>query len=168
MSNSFYRAFLRLLVLGLLALQLSACGTPPAAPTGLSAAQVSALQENGFQQTDDGWELSFADKLLFESDSSTLAGKSHAAVEKIGKALIGVGIERLRVEGHTDNVGSDAYNNKLSLARAEAVANVLNSTGIASSNLTVRGLGKSKPVADNATASGRMENRRVTIIVSAP
>jgi len=95
--------------------------------------------------------LSFADKLLFESDSSTLAGKSHAAVEKIGKALIGVGIERLRVEGHTDNVGSDAYNNKLSLARAEAVAGVLNSTGIASSNLTVRGLGKSKPVADNAT-----------------
>lgn len=168
MSHSFYRSSLRLLMLALLALQLSACETPAVMPAGLTPVQVATLKENGFQQTDDGWALSFADKLLFESDSATLTEKSRAAVEKIGKALIGVGIERLRVEGHTDNVGSDAYNNKLSLARADAVAGVLNSTGIAPANLTVRGFGKTKPVADNATANGRMENRRVTIIVSAP
>lgn len=71
------------------------------------------------------------------------------------------------VEGHTDSQGSDAYNEKLSQQRAEAVKQVLiTKFGIAADRITAKGFGESKPVADNATAAGREENRRVVGAVS--
>ena len=68
------------------------------------------------------------------------------------------------VEGHTDSVGSEAYNQKLSERRAEAVKRYLVAQGIDGSRVTMRGYGKSKPVADNGTAAGRAKNRRAEII----
>ena len=68
------------------------------------------------------------------------------------------------VEGHTDSVGSDAYNRKLSERRAKAVRDYLVREGIESSRLTTHGYGKSRPVASNDTAEGRAENRRAEII----
>jgi OOP family OmpA-OmpF porin len=71
------------------------------------------------------------------------------------------------VEGHTDSQGSDAYNEKLSQQRAEAVKQVLiTKFGIAADRVTAKGFGESKPVGDNATATGREENRRVVGAVS--
>ena len=72
---------------------------------------------------------------------------------------------RLSIEGHTDSIGSDAYNQKLSERRANAVREYMVSKGISSSRLTTRGFGKSKPIASNKTAEGRAENRRVELIV---
>jgi outer membrane protein OmpA-like peptidoglycan-associated protein len=69
----------------------------------------------------------------------------------------------LSVEGHTDSIGSDAYNQKLSVRRAQAVADYLEKGGIAASRMTVKGFGKSQPVASNDTAEGRAENRRVEL-----
>ncbi len=151
-------------------LPLSACHTAPAPakPAGLNPQQIAVLQENGFKQTEDGWELSFTDKLLFDLDAAVLTEASRAAVGKISGALRQVGIEHMQVEGHTDISGSAAHNDKLSLARADAVAGAMSLSGVARDNILVRGMGKSKPVADNATTAGRAENRRVTVIVSAP
>lgn len=70
------------------------------------------------------------------------------------------------VEGHTDNVGSAAANNELSLRRATAVRNYLVGQGIAAASVDVAGLGSSRPQGDNATAEGRARNRRVEIVVS--
>ncbi len=70
---------------------------------------------------------------------------------------------KVDVEGHTDSVGSDAYNLKLSEQRAQAVTNYLVRQGIDSSRLMTKGYGKAKPVADNATAAGRAKNRRAEI-----
>ncbi len=151
----------------LLALPLCACQTAPARP-GLNPQQIAALREQGFQQSEDGWELSFTDKLLFDVDASSLTADSRAAIAKINAALHQVGIEHMQVEGHTDTSGSDAHNDKLSLARANAVAEAMSQGGSARDNILVRGMGKSKPVADNGSAAGRAENRRVTVIVSAP
>ncbi len=159
---------LRLALLSLMLLALAACHSAPAVKPVFNPQQVAALQEQGFQQTDDGWELSFTDKLLFESDASALNAQSRAGIQKISNALLKVGIEHMRVEGHTDNEGSTAYNDKLSLARATAVADSMSGIGIKRGNIEVRGMGKNKPVASNANASGRAENRRVTVIVSAP
>jgi outer membrane protein OmpA-like peptidoglycan-associated protein len=71
---------------------------------------------------------------------------------------------RVSVEGHTDSIGSDAYNLRLSERRAEAVRDYMVAHGIAASRITVRGLGKADPVASNKTAEGRAMNRRVEII----
>jgi OOP family OmpA-OmpF porin len=70
---------------------------------------------------------------------------------------------RALVEGHTDSIGSDAYNQRLSERRANAVADYMESKGIATSRITTKGWGKSKPVADNRTKEGRARNRRVEI-----
>jgi len=72
----------------------------------------------------------------------------------------------LAVEGHTDNVGSDEVNQKLSEQRAESVRNYLIEQGLAQPNVTAQGFGKSTPVVDNSTPANRQKNRRVEIVVS--
>lgn len=71
---------------------------------------------------------------------------------------------KLRIEGHTDNVGEQAANLKLSKLRAAAVASWLTGKGIDAARLSVAGLGDTQPVADNATEDGRARNRRVVLI----
>jgi OOP family OmpA-OmpF porin len=68
---------------------------------------------------------------------------------------------KVEIQGHTDNVGSDSYNQKLSLRRAEAVKNFLVAKGVSASRLTTVGFGESKPISDNKTAEGRGLNRRI-------
>ena len=162
--KQFRLGFLAMLMLGLLA----ACQSTPAKKSPFNAEQVATLTEQGFVQTDEGWELSFTDKLLFEFDAARLTAPSRSAIQKISAALLKVGITHMRVEGHTDNEGTEAYNIKLSLARANVVADAMSATGIPRNNHVVKGLGMSKPVSSNATKTGQAENRRVTIIVTAP
>ena len=162
--KQFRLGFLAMLMLGLLA----ACQSTPAKKSPFNAEQVATLTEQGFVQTDEGWELSFTDKLLFEFDAARLTAPSRSAIQKISAALLKVGITHMRVEGHTDNEGAEALNNKLSLARANVVADAMGVAGIPRNNLIVKGLGMSKPVASNATKAGQAENRRVTVIVTAP
>ncbi|TMB21265.1 MAG: OmpA family protein [Deltaproteobacteria bacterium] len=71
---------------------------------------------------------------------------------------------KVSVEGHTDSIGADAYNQKLSERRAGAVRDYMVSQGIDAARISVKGFGKTKPIASNATAAGRAENRRVEII----
>jgi hypothetical protein len=70
------------------------------------------------------------------------------------------------VEGYTDNIGSDEYNQKLSEERADGVRSYLVSQSVSNANITAAGLGKSNPIADNSTNSGRAQNRRVELVVS--
>ncbi|MDH2081604.1 OmpA family protein [Pseudomonas sp. B24_DOA] len=147
------------------ALTLSGCQTAP--QKGLTPAQVAVLKQQGFELTDDGWEFGLSGKVLFGSDVESLNAASTEIVERIGKALLGVGIERVRVDGHTDASGKETYNQQLSLRRAKSVANVLGTVGMKPENIQLQGLGSSEPVASNDTAAGRTENRRVSIVVSA-
>ncbi|WP_321849032.1 OmpA family protein [Pseudomonas paraveronii] len=151
------------LIVALLA--LSGCQTAP--PKGLSPAQVAVLKQQGFEPTDDGWAFGLSGKVLFGSDIESLNAPSTEIVERIGKALLGVGIDRVRVDGHTDASGKESYNQQLSLRRAKSVATVLTRVGMKEQNIQLRGLGSSQPVASNDTAAGRTENRRVSIVVSA-
>ena len=157
------RLFSTLMLMAILA--LTGCQTAP--QKGLSAAQVAVLKQQGFELTDDGWEFGLSGKVLFGSDLESLNTQSTEIVSRIGKALLGVGIERVRVDGHTDASGKETYNQQLSLRRAKSVANVLGTVGMKQENIQLRGLGSSEPVASNDTAAGRTENRRVSIVVSA-
>jgi outer membrane protein OmpA-like peptidoglycan-associated protein len=73
---------------------------------------------------------------------------------------------KLEVEGHTDNVGGDDYNQKLSEQRGVAVRDYLTQQGIPSGSVTTEGFGKTKPVVSNDTSAGRQQNRRVELVVS--
>ena len=126
--------------------------------------QQQALRSEGFVPTDQGWELQMPGKLLFEFDSAELEANAQARIVELGRALKSVGIDRLRIEGHTDDRGSKAYNLRLSQRRAEAVAHWLVQAGMARDQLDVQGLGNTQPVDPNNPA----ENRRVAIIVPAP
>lgn len=160
------RRFMRMVFFGLLcsATLLAGCQS---SPKGLNAAQVAVLKEHGFQWTEAGWELGLSGKVLFGTDSEVVSDSSQARITELTHALLGVGIDQLSLEGHTDNVGSPAYNRQLSLRRAQAVAEVMLAAGMQTEKVEIRGLGMSKPIADNSTAEGRSENRRVAIIVSA-
>lgn len=160
------RSLLRVLLITMLgAALLSGCQSTP---KGLSAEQVALLKSHGFQWTDEGWELGLSGKVLFDTDSEVVSGTSAEQLTKITQALLGVGIQQVRLEGHTDNVGQPAYNQQLSLRRAQKVAAVMQAAGMDANLIASHGLGQSKPIADNATAEGRSENRRVSIIVSTP
>ncbi|WP_226921146.1 MULTISPECIES: OmpA family protein [Pseudomonas] len=144
---------------------MTGCQTAP--QKGLTPAQIAVLKQQGFELTDDGWAFGLSGKVLFGSDVENLNPASTEIVERIGKALLGAGIQRVRVDGHTDASGSQAYNEQLSMRRAVSVSKVLTSVGMREENVQLRGLGSSKPVASNDTASGRTENRRVAIVVIA-
>jgi outer membrane protein OmpA-like peptidoglycan-associated protein len=146
-------------------LALGGCQTAP--QKGLSPAQIAVLKQQGFQLTDEGWAFGLSGKVLFGSDVESLNPASTEIVERIGKALQEVGIERVRIDGHTDASGSPSYNEQLSMRRASSVGKVLIGVGMREKNIQLRGLGSSKPVASNDTASGRTENRRVAIVVIA-
>ncbi|MEB0048722.1 MULTISPECIES: OmpA family protein [unclassified Pseudomonas] len=146
-------------------LALAGCQTAP--QKGLNPAQIAVLKQQGFELTDEGWSFGLSGKVLFGSDVESLNPQSTEIVERIGKALLGVGIERVRVDGHTDASGKETYNEQLSLRRAKSVSTVLTHVGMKEQNIQLRGLGSKEPVASNTTATGRTENRRVSIVVIA-
>ena len=150
---------------GLMALLLSVLAACQSPPQGLTAEQIAALKEQGFHLTDEGWTLDISNKVLFANNVGALNPETRQVVEKLGKALIEVGLNRARVDGHTDSNGDEAYNQQLSLKRARSVADVLVSVGMPQGNLDIRGRGEEAPIADNATAAGRAVNRRVAIII---
>ncbi|GJA06870.1 cell envelope biogenesis protein OmpA [Aeromonas caviae] len=156
---------LKALKIGLVALLLGVLAGCQSAPLGLTAEQIATLREQGFQLTDEGWTLDISNKVLFANNVGALTPQTRLVVERLGKTLIGVGLNRARVDGHTDSNGEASYNEQLSLKRARSVADVLMSVGMPPANLDIRGRGEAAPIADNGTAAGRAENRRVAIVI---
>lgn len=99
----------------------------------------------------------------FDFDKATIKPEGRARLDEAVRVMRENPNLRVVVTGHTDSVGSDAYNMKLGERRARAVADYLIGQGISPSRIDVRSEGESKPVASNATAEGRAENRRVEI-----
>ena len=91
---------------------------------------------------------------------------SNASLDDLSDILKRNEVVNLTIEGHTDNVGDDAYNMKLSQQRTESVKEYLISKGISAARLTAIGYGETKPVADNAKAAGKAKNRRVELKTS--
>jgi len=101
--------------------------------------------------------------VLFDFNKSTLQPSSDATLQPVANLMTADKTLHVEVQGHTDNVGNDAYNQTLSEARAKAVVTWLTQHGVAVDRLTAKGYGKTKPVADNGSDEGRAKNRRVEI-----
>ena len=104
--------------------------------------------------------------VLFDTGKYTLKPDTKISLAKVAGILQAYPGLKLQVEGYTDSVGSDEYNQKLSENRADAVRDFLMTQGVQTGNITATGYGKAKPVADNSTAQGRAQNRRVNLVVS--
>jgi len=104
--------------------------------------------------------------VLFDTGQYSLKPGAREKLAKISGIVLAHPGLRITVEGHTDSVGGDDYNMKLSENRANAVRGYLVSQGLNSENVTAQGFGKTRPVADNKTASGRQQNRRVELVVA--
>jgi OOP family OmpA-OmpF porin len=110
-------------------------------------------------------KVTYAADAFFDFDKAVLKPEGKAKLDDLVGKVQGINLEVIIAVGHTDSVGSDSYNQKLSVRRAEAVKAYLVSKGIEKNRVYTEGKGEKQPVADNKTAEGRAKNRRVEIEV---
>ncbi len=125
-------------------------------------------QFNAILQTRDtarGLIVNMSD-VLFDTGKFTLRPAAREKLAKVAGIVSGHPGLRLDVEGYTDSVGSDEYNQQLSEQRGDSVRTYLTGQGMAASSVTSKGFGKTQPVASNDTAEGRQQNRRVELVIS--
>ncbi|KGF79892.1 OmpA family protein [Massilia phosphatilytica] len=110
-------------------------------------------------------KVSYSADAFFDFDKAVLKPAGKASLDDLVSKLKDINLEVIIAVGHTDSVGTDEYNQKLSVRRAEAVKAYLQSKGVESNRVYTEGKGEKQPVADNKTAAGRAKNRRVEIEV---
>jgi outer membrane protein OmpA-like peptidoglycan-associated protein len=134
-------------------------------------AELESLQQQyaalAAKKTDRGMVMTLGD-VLFDTDEATLKPGATEIISRLADFLSRNETTRIRVEGHTDSTGDDAYNTELSRRRAQAVADALMTRSIPGNRVEVIGRGEGFPVATNDTSAGRQQNRRVEIIFSDP
>lgn len=125
------------------------------------------LGNNNVQITNTGDRLivTLPQDILFATDSSTVRSDLQRDLRAIAGNLLAYPNSTIQILGHTDNVGDAAYNQGLSLRRAEAVADVLLDSGVPFGRINAIGRGEDQPVASNLTPEGRSQNRRVEIVI---
>jgi len=139
----------------------AAAPAAPAAAPAAPAAKAPAAAPAAVAAT----KVTYAADAFFDFDKSVLKPEGKAKLDDLVGKVKDINLEVIIAVGHTDSVGSVAYNQKLSVRRAEAVKAYLVSKGIEKNRVYTEGKGKSQPVADNKTAEGRAKNRRVEIEV---
>ena len=110
-------------------------------------------------------KVTYAADAFFDFDKSVLKAEGKAKLDDLVGKVKGINLEVIIAVGHTDSVGSDAYNQKLSVKRSDAVKAYLVTKGIEKNRVYTEGKGEKQPVADNKTSAGRSKNRRVEIEV---
>lgn len=116
-------------------------------------------------RTSEGIKFTLSSDLLFPSNSSYLTDKAKVELTKLSKLMKEDKGKKIRVDGHTDATGTEEYNVWLSDKRAASVKKFLEDAGVAGARISTKGLGPTKPVADNKTPEGRQKNRRVEVII---
>jgi OOP family OmpA-OmpF porin len=138
---------------------------PAAAPAPAPAAKPAAPAPAPAAAPAAATKVTYAADAFFDFDKAVLKADGKAKLDDLVGKVKGINLEVVIAVGHTDSVGADAYNQKLSVKRAEAVKAYLVSKGIEKNRVYTEGKGEAQPVADNKTGAGRAKNRRVEIEV---
>jgi outer membrane protein OmpA-like peptidoglycan-associated protein len=133
--------------------------------------QAKELEQNvkgaTVERVGEGIQVTFASGLLFDFDSDVVKPEARTNLHELAASLDKYPETDLVIVGHTDQVGTNAYNQALSERRARAAASYLVSQGVSGSRIDDRGLGETEPIAANDTEAGRMANRRVEVAIFA-
>src|SRR6476620_7245763 len=119
------------------------------------------------ERVGEGIEVTFDSGLLFDFDSDKIRPAAAANLTELARSLNKFGNSNLTIVGHTDSQGDDAYNQALSLRRANSASAYLQAQGVPSSRIATSGRGEMEPVASNDTEAGRQQNRRVEVAIYA-
>jgi outer membrane protein OmpA-like peptidoglycan-associated protein len=129
------------------------------------AQEIQAGQARIDRMPNDVLRITMTNQTAFDTDSTTIKPGFHSTMDKLADVVVRYGKTTLTVVGHTDNVGSNDYNQKLSERRSRSVAQYLESRRVNGMRLALAGKGEAQPIASNANESGRQQNRRVEIYV---
>jgi OOP family OmpA-OmpF porin len=140
------------------------CGAPVAAPAAAPAPAPRAAAPAAAPVA-AATKVTYAADAFFDFDKAVVKPAGKTKLDDLVSKVKGINLEVIIAVGHTDSVGSDAYNQKLSVRRAEAVKAYLVSKGIEKNRIYTEGKGEKQPVASNVTNEGRAKNRRVEIEV---
>ena len=126
-----------------------------------------SIGDSGVLIVNTGSELivTLPEAITFDTDSTYVRSSVQSTLVKLADNLNDYPNTTVEVIGHTDNVGTDAYNQDLSARRAAAVSGILIRSGVSSNRIRAYGRGERDPIASNATAAGRQQNRRVEIVI---
>ncbi len=128
--------------------------------------EMANVEGASVQRNMDMIAVTFKSDILFPYDSFVLKPGSNDEMARVSKVLNQYPQTNIIVAGHTDNKGTEEYNQKLSERRAESVKNALIEMGVNPSRINTIGYGKNKPIADNSSETGRQMNRRVEIVIN--
>ena len=130
--------------------------------------ELEAIENAKVEAVNDGEALkvTFESGILFATGSYALSGASKMALTQFAHSLKANPDTEINIIGHTDNTGTDQFNNKLSEDRANSVKSFLMSEGVAGSRMSTAGMGRYQPVAPNETVDGRTQNRRVEVFIN--
>jgi Outer membrane protein and related peptidoglycan-associated (lipo)proteins len=128
-------------------------------------AQAALAKLAAVKEEPRGMVITLSGSVLFASNQATLLPSARSRLEQVADVLLTTRERNITIEGHTDSQGSDSYNLDLSQRRADAVRNYFVERGYQADRIKAHGLGKGHPIADNASAEGRANNRRVEIII---
>jgi len=131
------------------------------------AKEIQAGQARVAKLSDQVVLITMTNQTAFDTDSSSIKPGFHSTMDKVADVVVRYGKTTLTIVGHTDNVGTNDYNQRLSERRALSVAQYLESRRVNGMRLATAGKGETVPVASNASESGRQANRRVEIYVEA-
>ena len=134
-------------------------------PESTTESVETILSDLGAEEIEEGILITVPDRVLFAFDQATLRAGARRTLQRIVRVVEAYPEAPVEVRGHTDDVGSNAYNLDLSKRRAEAVVDFLLDAGVSRGRLKARGFGERQPVGPNDTAQGRQRNRRVEVVI---
>jgi OOP family OmpA-OmpF porin len=139
--------------------------TPAPAPAKPAAAPAPKPAPEAAKPKPVAEKVTFAADVLFDFDKSVIKPEGKSKLDDLANKMKGINLEVVIAIGHADSIGTDAYNQALSVRRAEAVKAYFISRGLEGNRVYTEGKGEKQPVADNKTAEGRAKNRRTEIEV---